>query len=218
MKIKGVFYKSIEENPEEPRNYCILQKNEFEYELDLDITVKDFIYFVINKFCYKCDYDDICCEMIAFFQKEFNNRYNLSPKNLNKRLIDIFEYKIKKEKPIIMIDCPEHMGGGCWGESNGLRYYINSNESIHEYEPHVHVQTFSGEFKDRFKIIECELMETNNNGKSLSNKDRKRAIQFIRKKQIFFIERWNECTNCSYIVDIQKYKENGQVRFLKKIK
>ena len=61
-------------------------------------------------------------------------------------------------------------------------------------------------------------METNNNGKSLSNKDRKRAIQFIREKQIFFIERWNECTNCSYIVDIQKYKENGQVRFLKKIK
>ena len=96
MIVKCVFYKSIEEDPEEPRNYCILQKNEFEYEFDLNITVKDFIYFVINKFCYKCDYDDICCEMIAFFQKEFNNSYNLSPKNLNKRLIDIFEYKIKR--------------------------------------------------------------------------------------------------------------------------
>ena len=218
MIVKGVFYKSLEENPEEPENYCILVRSEFEHDFDSEITVKDFIYYVINKFCYKCDYDDVCCEMLSFFKKEFENRFNLNTKKLNKRLIDIFQYRIKKGKPIIMIDCPEYLGGGCWGESNGLRYYINSNESIHMYEPHVHVQTFSGEYKDRFKIIECELMETQNNSKPLSNKYRKQAISFIKEKQIYFMEKWNEYTNCPFIIDIERYKSTGIVKFIQNSK
>lgn len=217
MKVKGIFYKSIEEDPEEPQNYCILEKSEFECDFDSNITVKEFIYYVVNKYCYECNYNDICCEMIAFFKKEFELRFNLSNKNLNKQLIDIFEYRIKKGKPIIMIDCPEYMGGGCWGESTGLRYYINSNEDIHRYEPHVHVKTFSEEYEDRFDIVECKLMKTKNNNKPLSNKLRKEAIKFIKEKQTFFIEKWNEHTNCLYIIDIEQYKSTKKVEYIKKL-
>lgn len=72
MKIKGIFYKSLEENPEEPYNYCILERNEFEHEFDQNITVKDFIYFIVNQYCYECNYGDICCEMISFLKKNLN--------------------------------------------------------------------------------------------------------------------------------------------------
>jgi len=139
--------------------------------IDSNITVKDFIYYVVNKYCYKYDYNEIVSEMIAFLKKEFELKFHFSNKNLNKRLIDVFEYRIKKNKPIIMIYCPEYLGAGCWGESNGLRYYINSNENIHTYEPHVHVQTFSKEYKDRFDIIKCELIKTKDNSKPLSSFD-----------------------------------------------
>jgi len=216
LKVKGIFYKSIEEDPEEPFNYCILEKNEFECDFDSNITVKDFIYYVVNKYCYKYDYNEIVSEMIAFLKKEFELKFHFSNKNLNKRLIDVFEYRIKKNKPIIMIYCPEYLGAGCWGESNGLRYYINSNENIHTYEPHVHVQTFSKEYKDRFDIIKCELIKTKDNSKPLSEKLRKLAISFIKQKQIFFLERWNEHTNCSHIVDIEKYKNTGIVEYVKR--
>lgn len=216
MKIKGIFYKSLEENPEEPYNYCILERNEFEYEFDQNITVKDFIYFIVNQYCYECNYEDICCEMISFFKKEFEFRFSLSKKKLNEKLIDVFEYRIKNNKPIIMIDVPEYIGGGCLGESNGLRYYINSNENIHTYEPHVHVKTFSKEYTDRIKIIECEIMESKNNNKQLSSELRKKAVAFIKKKQIYFLEKWNEHTNCSYIVDIEKYKNTGDIEYIAK--
>lgn len=215
MKVKGIFYKSIEEDPEESKNYCILERNEFDHEFDQNITVKDFIYYVLNQYCYKCNYESICCEMIAFFKKEFESEFVLSKKKLNKRLIDVFKYRINKCKPIIMIDIPEYMGGGCWGESNGLRYYINSNENIHTYEPHVHVQTFSEEYKDRINIIKCEVMKTKNNSKPLSNKLRKTAINFIKEKQIYFLEKWNQHTNCSYMIDIEKYRNTGVIEYVK---
>ncbi len=200
MKVKVIFYKSIEENPEEPLNYCILQKNEFDYEFDKSTLIKNFLFDIFNKYCYKCSYDDICVEMVTFLKKEYEDRFILGSKKLDAKLIDVFKYRIRKNKPLIMIDNPEYMGGGCWGESNGLKYYINSNESIHTYEPHVHVQTHSKQFKDRFNIIECKIMESKDNKKPLSDSLRKKAIKFIKDKQIYFLEIWNEHTNCSKMV------------------
>ena len=214
--MKIIFYRNIEENPGEPLNNDILVRYETEFELTENVTIKDLIFYVINEFCYKCNYNDVCCEMVDFFQKEYKLRFSMSNKRLNDRVKDVFKYRIDKGKPIILIDCPDYSGAGCWGESTGLRYYIYSNEVAHQYEPHVHVKTFSNECIDRFDIIKLKLMETNNNSKPLSNKLRKEAISFIKERQIDFLEIWNEYTNCNYIIDIENFKNTGEVRYMKR--
>ena len=213
--MKIIFYKNIEEDPVE--DFDILERNEFEYNFDKNLLVKDFLCNVFNKYCHKCSYDDICVDMVMFYKREFDEEYRLKSIQLNEDVIKVFKYEIENNDPIIMVNIPEYMGGGCYGESRGLRYYINSNEDIHEFEPHIHVQTYSNQFKDRFFILDCSVMPTKNNKFPLSNSLRKVAMKFIKERQIYFLEMWNTHTNCKNIVNINKFKDDGIIEFIKKI-
>lgn len=210
MEIKVVFYNLLKEDPTIPESICIMKRNETIYKYDVELTVKQFIYDVFNKFSYKCNINEVCTEMVRIYIKEFDEIFNLSNNQLNEKFYKVFEKNIKDNNEIILQDIPDYMGAGCWGESQGLRYIINSNEQKHEFTPHVHVQRISKGFTDRIRIIECDIMDTSNNNKPLSNKLRKEAIRFIRKNQIEFLEYWNENTNCIKKVDIDVFRKTKE--------
>ena len=71
-------------------------------------------------------------------------------------------------------------------------------------------------FTGRIRIIECDIMDTANNNRPLSNKLRKEAIQFIRKNQIEFLEYWNENTNCIKKVAIDVLEKQRKLFLYKK--
>lgn len=98
---------------------------------------------------------------------------------LNYRIDDIQE-KFHLFDYAINVVCDDGGYGGYVGGTEGIKFYIHSNEKDrHEYEPHVHCR-YAGE-EMRVRIDTLEIMK---NDKSFTNKNKtKKAIKWIQQFQ-----------------------------------
>ena len=107
----------------------------------------------------------------------------------DKELEDIFTQLGKR---IVIFDFFYVAGGGS-REYHGYRFSVHSDESIHEYLPHVHVERdgvatrYSLSTYERFKDDKCTRAHLRD--------EKKIIIPYIKKNHKWFMEKWNLSKN-----------------------
>lgn len=113
-------------------------------------------------------------------------------------LLNLFE---EKERNHISLYWDFRPGGGAGVlQSEGIYFFIHTDEAIHKYDPHVHAR-YGG------KTMKISILSPHCIG-SLGNKKKERAaMRIVHENEKLFMEKWHEYT-CGLSVDAVYYDNN----------
>ena len=173
--LKYLFYDNVND-----KNTKELKVNTFEF--DNKTKAKELYMELWNKF-YTDEDDGVD---FAVIDGMYNNKIDFD--NYNVKLIDILEHCDLNNVIIIYAIIPIGATGAVY---NGYRLSIHSDEQIHRYLPHVHVECGAGDTR-----INLNTLEIMNDDIFNSRKDKKKILGYLKDNQ----ERWIGYYN-SIVVD-----------------